>query len=349
MSSKLQVCAIFGDIHWGKKANSKDHNDDCMNYLRWFSKQVSSNKDIDHIIFLGDWNENRSALNIATLNYAYEGAKILDSIGLPVFFVVGNHDLYHRHTREIHSIIHHNQFNNFIVIDTPTVVEQIHGGALITPYLFHEEYQDLAQYNGLPNWFGHFEFRGFQITGYSMKMPTGPDPSEFGCPTNIFSGHFHKRQEDFNIKYIGNTFPMDFSDAGDNNRGMAIFDSVNNKTTYINWDQCPKYTKTTLSNVLDGAVEIYPASRVRCIVDIPMSFEESSYLKQKFTDDYHLREFVFEESREVAQAFSETESSIDADDKLATVDELVVQMLNDINVDQLDNKLLIEIYRKISV
>lgn len=337
------------DIHWGKKGNSKDHNEDCLQYVNWFSKQVKKNKDIDFIGFLGDWNENRSALNIATLNYAYAGAKILDEIGLPVYFVVGNHDLYHRHTREIHSVIHHNQFNNFIVIDKPTIVEEIVGGALFSPYLFHEEYPELTSHLSIPNWFGHFEFKGFQVTGYSVVMPTGPDPNDFQGPKNIFSGHFHKRQEAYNIRYIGNTFPMDFSDAGDENRGMAIFDVFNDQTTYINWSDCPRYTKTCLSNILDNTVEIHPHSRVRCIVDIPISFEEGTYLRQKFMEDFHLREFVFEESREIAQALSETETSVNVNDKLATVDELVVQMLNDINVEQLDNNLLMDIYKQIRV
>jgi DNA repair exonuclease SbcCD nuclease subunit len=180
-------------------------------------------------------------------------------------------------------------------------------------------------------------------------MPTGPDPADFQGPTNIFSGHFHKRQEAYNVRYIGNTFPMDFSDAGDENRGMAIFDVVNDQTTYINWSECPRYTKTCLSSVLDDTVEIHPHSRIRCIVDIPISFEEGTYLRQKFMEDFQLREFVFEESREIAQALSGTETTVDINDKLATVDELVVQMLNDINVDRLDNNLLMEIYKQIQV
>ena len=86
----LKKAAVCTDIHFGKKSNDKTHNQDCIRYLEWFKSQVDKDSEIDHVMFLGDWNENRSALNIETLNYSYQGAKILNSIGLPVFFIIGN-------------------------------------------------------------------------------------------------------------------------------------------------------------------------------------------------------------------------------------------------------------------
>ena len=55
------------DIHFGKKANSDTHNQDCLDYLDWFCEKAIEVK-ADYVAFLGDWNENRSALNISTLN-----------------------------------------------------------------------------------------------------------------------------------------------------------------------------------------------------------------------------------------------------------------------------------------
>ena len=39
--------AYFTDIHWGKKANSIQHNEDCMNFIDWFCAQVKSDPSID--------------------------------------------------------------------------------------------------------------------------------------------------------------------------------------------------------------------------------------------------------------------------------------------------------------
>ena len=346
----LKKGAYFTDIHFGKKANSERHNQDCLNFIDWFCEQVESDPFIDYIGFLGDWNENRSAINIATLQYSYKGAKRLDALGLPIFFVVGNHDLYHRHTREVHSVIPFNEFKNFILVEEPMIVETIENRALFAPYLFHDEYPNLKKHLDIPFWAGHFEFRGFQVTGYGMLMPTGPDPAEYAGPQYIVSGHFHKRQayEGSNVVYIGNAFPMDFGDAGDGARGMMTYDHAEDNMVFHDWEDCPKYVKTTLTDILDGTASLHPDSRVKCIVDVPISFEESTALRQSFADKYRLREFTLEESSEIRSALCETEMEIDwEDDKLAGVDDLVEQMLREIASDHIDNQKLIDIYREL--
>ena len=342
----LKKAAVCTDIHFGKKSNDKTHNEDCIRFLNWFKEQVENDPEVDHIMFLGDWNENRSALNIETLNYSYQGAKILDSIGLPVFFVIGNHDLYRRHTRDIHSVIPYQELVNFTLVSEPMVVPEIgNGGALLCPYLFHNEYPKLKEYLNLETWWGHFEFKGFVITGYSITMPTGPDPFEYKGPKHIFSGHFHKRQAHEQVIYIGNTFPMDFGDAGDRERGMITHDHTKDETLFYNWAECPKYVKTTLTELLDKTVELYPEARVKCVVDVPISFEESTELRAVFMERYNLREFTLEESREIMSALQETETNVDWDNtKLKGVNELVVDMLHDITTDHIKSELLIDIY-----
>lgn len=346
-TTKLKKGALLTDIHFGKKSNSQTHNEDCINFLQWFCQQVKNDPEIDYIGFLGDWNENRSALNIATLNYSYTGAKMLNDLGLPVFFVIGNHDLYQRHTREIHSVIPFNEFSNFILIEQPLVVDSVANKVLFCPYLFHEEYPELIKFIDIPVWAGHFEFRGFEITGYGMIMPTGPDPKDFKGPKHILSGHFHKRQQIGNVVYIGNTFPMDFGDADDQDRGMAIYNHETNTLEFINWTQCPKYIKTTLTNLLDKTTKLHKNSRVKCVVDLPITFEEGASLKQAFIEKYQLREFTMEESYGIHEALTDTETTISwegEEHKLTSVNDLVLHMLREIESDHIDNQKLIEIY-----
>jgi DNA repair exonuclease SbcCD nuclease subunit len=350
ITQRINRIALFTDIHFGAKSNSELHNQDCLDFVEWFCLHVKSDPYIDAVAFLGDWNENRSSLNIATLNYSYRGAKRLNDLGIPVFFVVGNHDLYHRHTREIHSIVPFNEFDNFIVIEEPVIVNNPRNeDVLFCPYLFHDEYPTLAEHLNIPIWMGHFEFKGFEVTGYGMKMPTGPDPKDYAGPRYIMSGHFHKRQayEDCNVVYIGNAFPSNFGDAGDFNRGMAVYDFADNRLTFKNWEQCPKYIKTSLTDILDGSVTMHSGARVKCLVDVPISFEESTVLKQSLTEKYNLREFTMEESLEIREVLYDTETSVDWSDttKLASVDELVEQMLNEINSDHFQNDLLVKIYQ----
>lgn len=346
----LTKTAVVTDIHFGKKANSETHNQDCLNFLQWFCDQVQSDPSIDHIMFLGDWNENRSALNINTLNYSYRGAKMLNELGLPIFFVIGNHDLYHRHTRAVHSVIPFNEFRNFVLIEEPTIVDFIADRVLMCPYLFHDEYPSLVRYRDIPFWAGHFEFKGFMVTGNGVEMPTGPEHQLFYGPDYIVSGHFHKRQAKDQVVYIGNTFPMDFGDAGDFGRGMMTYDHASKEMLFHDWPQCPKYIKTSLTSILDNTVKLYPDSRVKCLVDVPITFEESTALKQSFTEKHKLREFTLEESPEIRAALSDTKTSIDwEENKLASTDELVEQMLREIDSEHINNETLVGLYKDLKI
>ena len=345
---QFNKAAMFTDIHFGKKANSSVHNQDCLDFVEWFCDQVRQDPEIDHIQFLGDWHENRSALNISTLTYAYISAKLLNDLDLPIFFTIGNHDLYHRHSREIHSVIHFGQFNNFIMVEEPTVFDNIGDGVMICPYIFHDEYPSLIKYVDVPFWSGHFEFKGFIVTGQGRQVPVGPDHTDFEGPDYIVSGHFHKRQVGDNVVYMGNPFPMDFGDAGDDERGMMTYDFTTKEMLFTDWEDCPKYRKCVLSDLLDGNIELSDNMRVKCIADVQISYEESTKLKELFVDQHNLREFTLEESVELREAISETESGIDwSTQQLAGVDELVSQMLHEIESKHIDNDKLISIYDKL--
>lgn len=350
MSRDIAKIAMFTDIHFGAKANSPIHNQDCLDFIDWFCDRLQSIPDVDAIGFLGDWFENRNALNIATMNYSYQGAKKLNDLGLPVYFIVGNHDLYHRHTREVHSVINFNEFNNFTVVEEPIIEKNKHGDFLMSPFIFHEEYEDLMNYLKVPVWFGHFEFKGFVVTGSDVKMLSGPDPTSFKGPKKIMSGHFHKRQtlKGSNIVYIGNTFPTTFGDANDYDRGMAVYDFKTNDIEYTNWEDGPKYIKTKLSTLLNDP-GLPDKAYVKCLVDEKISFEESTSLKPVFIEKYELRDFILEETLELVEALEDTDidmEELDLDDLMA-IDEMVPKLLEQIESEKIDNKKLIAIYEKL--
>jgi len=344
----LKKGAYFTDIHFGRKNNSDQHNQDCLDFIEWFCKNVRDDKSIDYVAFLGDWHESRPSIGASTLMYSYRGAKMLNDLGLPVFFVIGNHDLFNRNNRDIYSTVHFNEFTNFKVIDQPTVIDDVKGGMLFSPFLFHEEYPGLAEYLKLPIWAGHFEFKGFVITGASgTRMENGPDHNAFKGPNHILSGHFHKRQHGGNVVYIGNTFPMDYSDVGDGERGMAIYDHVKRVPIFYDWIEGPQYAKVKISDILDGNVMMTPRMRVTCIADIELTYEETTILKEKFVDTYGLREFTLLEGQGVDEAITDTEVTIDK--SIDNVDQIFEQMLKGIDAPGIDPELLVEIYKDLQV
>lgn len=336
----IKKIAIWSDIHFGKKNNSEQHNQDCLNFLDFFCNEIKKDKDITHIAFLGDLFESRSAINVMTLNYAHQGLAKLDALGLPVFHIIGNHDLYHRTSRKIHSAEVFQNLENFIVISEPTVIDDI----LFCPFLFKHEYPSLSEYKDIPLWLGHFEFRDFIVTGTNNKMEHGPDHTLFKDQNLIISGHFHKRQVRDNVVYIGSPFPMDYGDAGDLQRGMAILDVENADMNFINWVDCPGYFKTSLKKVVDGEWIPRENSRIRCTLDLDISYNEAQILKEEFVTAYNLREFMIEENIDEKKEAIEGEEDIDID--ISNIDEMVKTLLTKVtDTTTISTNILIDIYK----
>jgi hypothetical protein len=82
-------------------------------------------------------------------------------------------------------------------------------------------------------------------------------------------------------------------------------------------------------------------------MDVPISYEESAYLRTRYSDQFNLREFALEESREIDSSLTDTH--VTDTGGIDSVDELVVKMLTDIKSDHIDNTMLIDIYRKIKL
>lgn len=344
---EVKKVAMFTDIHWGRRSNSRIHNEDCLKFINWFCDQVRADTSITHIAFLGDWFESRSAINIETLDYSRKGIVKLDELNLPIFFIVGNHDLHRRTTRDVHSVKIFEELKNFTVIDKPIVIDNL----LFSPFLFESEYKDLIQHNDLHAWFGHFEFQSFYITGYNTIMEHGPDHKLFPGPKQIFSGHFHKRQAKDNIVYIGNAFPADFGDAGDYQRGMCVYETLQNKVTFTDWLECPKYLKVNLSDVMSEKWKPLKDMKVKCVIDIDLAYSEAQELREAMVTAHRLRDFILEEDREAKQGLLEGDNAKVTENVEggATIDELVISALSSMQGDKslknIDVDLLIELYK----
>lgn len=342
----IQKGAYFTDIHFGRRNSDVVHNQDCSDFISWFCEQVRNDKSITYIAFLGDFFENRAAINTLTLTMAYKALQKLNALGLPIYFVVGNHDLHRRSTREIFSTEVFGEFTNVTLISEPLVVEN---KILFCPFLFEQEYPNLAKYSDIPVFAGHFEFRNFMITGYNMVLEHGPDHTLFKKQKKIFAGHFHKRQAKDNVVYIGNTFPMDFGDSGDTQRGMMIYDHDADHVDFIDWKDCPTYLKTTLSKALVDDWQLVPNERMRvvCTNDIEISYSEAQLIKETLKEQYKFREFKLEENySEKKDALENSETEEDTESQ--SIDEMVIKSLSDLSeIKTIDNNKLISLYKQL--
>lgn len=335
----------FTDIHWGRKDNSVEHNADCTAFVDYMIDYINTQGNIDYIAFLGDWNQHRNSINVFTMHVSHEAAKKLNRLELPVYFIVGNHDLYHRNNREYFSTVTYDSLDNFVVIDKPKVINQCGCDILFSPYLFDAEYPILYEkYQHVPVWAGHFEFKSFILTGQYTKSVHGADPDSFSNIKRIFSGHFHKRQHSKNITYIGNTFPMDLSDAGDSERGFMVYDHDADEMTFIDWLDGPFYDRVPASVAMDPTFVPKKNSVIVITDDVKLQHQQIQQIKEKLSATGNIRGLKVDFQKKLIMEDNEqNENMLKEGDK--TIDDIVIDKLSQLM--SVDTTLLINMYREL--
>ena len=139
---------------------------------------------------------------------------------------------------------------------------------------------------------------------------------------------------------------MDFSDANDNDRGMAVYNFETDVLEYINWPACPKYITCKLSDVLEDTSILVSGARVRCTVDVEISYTESIELRNILIQSHRLRELFFIESEEKQETLENTKINEEKLDTQST-HMLIKSMLLQIVSEKIDKDLLVEIYEGI--
>ena len=334
MSNMFKKIAAFTDIHFGLKSNSSIHNQDCEEFVDWYIAKAKE-EDCDTGIFMGDWHHNRNSLNITTMDYSLRALEKLGQAFDNFYFFPGNHDLYYKDKRDIHSVEFGKYIPGVTVIHEPTTI----GDVTLYPWLVGEEWKNINKRTG-KYCFGHFELPKF----FMNAMVQMPDHGELQVDAFKgfelgFSGHFHKRQQNENMVYIGNAFPHNYSDAWDDERGMMILE-WGGQPVYHSWPGQPTYRTLKLSELIDRADEIIlPRQHLRVALDIDISFEEASFIKEKFIADYNIRELtLIAEKKEI-----EINTNIDIQ-SFESVDQIVSNQIVSIDSDTYDKNTLLSIY-----
>jgi hypothetical protein len=190
--------------------------------------------------------------------------------------------------------------------------------------------------------FGHFELPSFYMNAL-VRMPDHGDlkPEHFKHQEYVFSGHFHKRQKQGAIHYIGNAFPHNYADVGDDERGMMILDKENNKEPeFIDWPDCPKYRTVTLSNLIDNADTFIKSKMyLRVTLDLPISYEEASFIKETFINQYNCREITLIPQKQLEEMSTELDIA-----QFESVDQIVSNEIAELDTTNFDKSLLLQIY-----
>lgn len=338
MSNLFKKAAVFTDLHLGLKSNSTLHNEDCWEFVQWMVKKAKE-EGCETCLFLGDYHNHRASINILTLNYSLKCLEHLNDNFKQVYFIPGNHDLYYRDRRDIQSV----EFAKHL----PRV--QIcndwfsDGGVTIAPWLCGDDHKRLTKMSG-QYLFGHFELPGYLMNAMIAMPDHGTiQRDDLGGFGHVFTGHFHKRQTKKNITYIGNCFPHNYADAGDDERGMMILEWGQTPEFHA-WPDQPTYRVYGLADLIDRAADILrPKMHVRVNLDIDISYEEANYIKETFIRQYDLREMSLIPNK---RSDVETDAA-PGEIKFESVDQIVTDQITAIESEFYDSKLLLQIYQNL--
>lgn len=336
MANLFERAACFTDIHYGLKQNSRQHLQDCNNFITWFIDEAKA-RDCETCIFLGDWHHHRASINIATMNASLTDLKKLNDAFEKVYFITGNHDLYYRDKRELNSIEFARDLPNFIMVDE--IFEE--KGVSIIPWLVGSEHKKVAKID-CKYMFGHFELPFFKMNAM-VEMPDhgGITASMLDKPEYVFTGHFHKRQYNHNIHYIGNAFPHNYADAQDNDRGY-MFLEWDKEPQFVNWPDCPKYVTCGLVELIDNPGNFLGnTTYARIKLDVDISYEEASFIKENFMEKYKCREIQLVPVKEVEEEYEAGEIHFES------VEQIVISQLQTIESSTVDTDKLINIYQNL--
>jgi DNA repair exonuclease SbcCD nuclease subunit len=226
--------AIITDTHYNfKKGNKVFHE-----YFEKFYKEVFfptlRKYKIDTVIHMGDMFDNRKSTDYWSIDWTKR--VILEPLKkYKVHVILGNHDIFYKNTTKLNSpMLLLNEYKNIKVYDKPSTVQVGEQDLFFIPWITPESEQEtLDSIRNTPARvaMGHLELSGFYVNQSTIQQH-GMDKGVLNKFDKVFSGHYHMRNDDGKIFYLGNPYQLYWSDYNDK-RGFTIFDTDTYELTRI--------------------------------------------------------------------------------------------------------------------
>jgi len=221
---------ILGDLHFGIKQGSIEFYENTQ--LPFFREQLIPyilNNNINTIIQLGDFLDNRTQLNIALWErIKVDILDVLKDNNITVYTILGNHDITLRESLDISFMYTVNElFSNIVLINSPKFIDINDNKCLLQPWLCSGESINPIDLTSSDYIFGHFETTGFlMVKGQVCSSGINPELFSTDRLKKVYSGHFHLRSIKGKIEYVGTPYPLNWNDYNVKN-GFVVFDGDN--------------------------------------------------------------------------------------------------------------------------
>ena len=230
---------------------------DCFGYFNevvipYMKKNV---KPDDILVHNGDVFDNRSQIGLHTINMTIELFEEFSKIFKDIRIIVGNHDIWNKHTNDITSINVLKYIPNIKIYYTPQVELLGTKSVLFNPWVedVNEEKKLLKDVN-VDYVFGHLEIGGVTTNSKGTQITNNSTikNSDFK-KSKVYAGHIHIKQDNKNIHYIGSPYHKDRGDRG-NERGLTILNVETGKTKFIKNTYSPMFIRDYIKDISDMTV-----------------------------------------------------------------------------------------------
>lgn len=263
----------IGDLHFGERGDSHSFNEHILKFLEWSVAEAKS-RGVTKVIQLGDWFHHRNKIQVQTLTYGIEGAKILsDAFGKEnVFVLEGNHDLFYLDRLDVSSV---SALRPFVtIVDSPTTIlpRCFATPWVATPDVWGAVIDASATHDYL---FAHLELNGFMVND-KYKMEHGQSHKELKDYECVITGHYHSMQIQDNVLYVGTPYPITMNEANEDH-GVLFLDLDTDDIEFIKYDGL-KVVSLKFDDI--EQITTLDPSTTSIRIEFPDDFEDESIIEE---------------------------------------------------------------------
>ena len=340
------------DYHFGKSQGLYDNI--IFNGIKEICSYAKENN-IKYMIHLGDVLDTKQSILTSTLNKLAEGFNLINDTFEKTWIIIGNHDLngkdyFNKNNHNLHIL---NAYPNINIIDNPMKLTISNKELFLLPY-YPTEYLKKIKFEDADYLLGHIEVKGFMIS--PNYISDGINPNDLTKYKKVLLGHFHKRQSNNNIYYIGNLVRF-FYGENDQPRGWAILNLENDEIEYVDYKNQPAMYKIKYSELSDEFFEkLKKGDKIKLIIDKNINYEELNKLKNKLFLENNIGELKIEEEYFIYDVDTIVENDEDDEiineiDDISYIDFILMELKKIENINEEDEilKLISNIKKELDI
>ena len=221
--------AIINDTHFGARNDSQFFSDYFYEFYEGNFFPYLEQHNIKTVFHLGDLMDRRKYVSFKTAKEFRERFVFpLQHLKIDFHCLVGNHDIYYKNTNDVNSLreLIGDKSNKFHLYEDATEVNIGGLDILFLPWINPQNYiysMGMIDETKARIAMGHLEIKGFQMHKGQVNE-NGYEKEIFRKFDTVFSGHFHTKNDDGQIYYLGAPYEIYWNDFNDT-KGFHVFDT----------------------------------------------------------------------------------------------------------------------------